>query len=185
MAPRVHGTSKGTEAGKPMEGPQTLRSVEQWAGGQAERWHQAGRARSRRTLGTTAPSTVGISISPASFFPWQHPPGKENPAIPSTWLSPSLERGRREASRATRARSRAHSLPCQHPLPRHLSSDGPSAWKSSRRRKDRARQPEQTQAHPGALAIPRGGSEAQAVQGDLGGRARRSGQVSRCSGSAW
>lgn len=119
------------------------------------------------------------------FLPRQHPPGKENPATPSTWLSPSLERGRREASRATRARSRAHSLPCQHPLPRHLSSDGPSAWKSSRRRKDRARQPEQTQAHPGALAIPRGGSEARAVQGDLGGRARRSGQVTRCSGSAW
>ena len=184
MAPRVHGTSKGTEVGKPMEGPRTLRSLGQRAGGRAERWHQAGRARSRRTLGTTAPSMVGISRSPASFFPRQHPPGKENPAIPSTWLSPSLKRGWREASRAMWALSRAHSLPCQHPLSRHLSSDGPPAWKSSRRRKDHARHPEQTQAHPGALAIPRGGSEAQVVQGDLGGRARRSRRVSRCSGSA-
>lgn len=150
--------SPSVEEGLPPECVQGISKGRKSRGGSKDPMEAAGqvdrRVRSYRTPGTTIPSTVGVARSPAFFFSREHPPGKEKSCHPQHLaLSQPGERNRGRPA-GLHGLTWEHCLPCKHPIPRHLVSDGTTRLEVISNNK--GLQPEETHAHPGALDTPRG-----------------------------
>ena len=149
--------SPSVEEGLPPECVHDISKGRKSRGGSKDSMEAVGqvdrRMRSYRTPGTTITSIVGIARLPAFSFAREHPPGKEKPCHPQhlALYQPGERNRGRPAGLHGLAREHTVSLASTQ-SPGVWAVMGPPGWKSSRRTKD---QPEETDAHPGALATPR------------------------------